>query len=221
MPNLNSSIKDSLFNISQNVDAFLNRIDIICFQDYVLYKTINRNLVINSLPLQRDISLINLLSQFTTRRITKGELDSFYLNTVSKRSFETNDYIVTFKDDEIRVYPQYFYFSSKLSLNKEFMNCIFYKSDDKDALFLPNEELIIRVSEEGDEIETKDKKVKVKELLNSMKIPYCFVVCSKSEIVGVFGKCFGGKNRISRSLICDNWQLLPRYDVICKTLLEC
>ena len=221
MPTLSSDIKESLFNISQNVEAFLNRIEIISFQDYVLYKTINRSLLINALPLQRDISLINLLSQFTSRRITKGELDSFYLNSITKRSFETNDYIVTFKDDVIRVYPPNFYFSTKLSLNKEFMNCIFCKSDGKDSLLLPNEDLIIRVSEEGDEIETKDKKVKVKELLSSMKIPYCFVVCSKSEIVGVFAKCFGGKNRISRRLICGNWQLLPRYDVICKTLLEC
>ena len=112
--------------------------------------------------------------------------------------YDTNDYIITCIESEIRIYPPKFYYSARLRVDDEFMGLKFIKSDSKDALVLPCDDFIIRVNEEGDEIETVKARTKVKDLLSAMKIPYCLVVCSKEGIVGVFAACFGGKNRISK-----------------------
>ena len=106
------------------------------------------------IEIEADITILNFISFYTQDRVSKRELESIKDNIKKKKAIETNDYIITCTDSEIRIYPPKFYYSARLRVNDEFMGLKFIKSDSKDALVLPCDDFIIRVNEEGDEIET-------------------------------------------------------------------
>ena len=219
-PALNDELKQSLVNISNNISTFLDRINILASSNKGFYRTLDRKAFLSLIEIEADITILNFISFYTQDRVSKRELESIKNNIKEKKAIETNDYIITCTDSEIRIYPPKFYYSARLRVDDEFMGLKFIKSDSKDALVLPCDDFIIRVNEEGDEIETVKARTKVKDLLSAMKIPYCLVVCSKEGIVGVFAACFGGKNRISKEFYLPNYEQHQRYDVISSTLLE-
>lgn len=220
IPSINSEIKQTLINISNNVSTFLERINTIKVIDKGFYKILDRNKFLSSIEIEADISILNLVSIFTQNRVSKREIEVIKEAVKNKRSYISNDFIICSTDDEIRIFPPKFYYSSKVKKDMSFMGLRLIKSNSKDALLLPNDDLFIRVNEELDEFEGINGRVKIKDLLSSMKIPYCLVVYSKDEIVGIFATCFGGKNRICKRFHNSDYQLFYRYDVISPTLLE-
>ena len=220
VPNLSDDIKQSLVNISNNVSIFLDRIDIIDICDKGYYKTLDRNKLLSSIEIKADIAILNLISAYTQNRVSKREIEEIKQAIKNKRSYIDNEFIICSTNEEVRVYPPKFYYSSKVKANMTFMNLALIKSNNREALLLPNEELVIRVNEEGDCLDSINGMVKVKDLLNSMKIPYCLVVSTKDEIIGIYASCFGGKNRICKKYFISDYQNFERYDVISSTLLE-
>ena len=220
IPTLNSEIKQTLVNISNNVSSFLDKINTLEVVNKGFYKTLDRKKLLEAIEIEADISILNLVSAFTQSRVSKREIEEIKEKIKNKRSYISNDFIILSTQDEIRIYPPKFYYSSKVKKNMSFMGLKLINSNSKDALLLPSVDLFIRVNEELDEFDSINGRVKVKDLLSSMKIPYCLVVYSKDEIVGVFATCFGGKNRICKKFHNSDYQLFNRYDVISSTLLE-
>ena len=117
--------------------------------------------------------------------------------------------------DEIRFYPQKYWFSARFTDHFASGPFRVIVSDAENALFLPVDgSLIIRMDESGDVLKTRGGNIKVSELISSMGVPYAPVVTDRGKPVAVFGACVGGVNRISSDLITSEWREGTCVDVI-------
>ncbi|MGN0906063.1 MAG: tRNA lysidine(34) synthetase TilS [Bullifex sp.] len=219
MPYLSDEVKLSLVNIADNVSAFVSETGVCEIYDMGLYVYVSSDSFFSASDLKRDITLLTVLSGYAERRISRGELGEIISHAGRKKSFYGREYIVTFFGDEIRFYPQKYWFSARFNDHLSSGPYRVTVSDAENALFLPLDgSLIIRMDESGDMLRTKGGNIKVSELLSSMGVPYAPVVTDRGKAVAVFASCLGGVNRISSDLINPQWRDETRVDVISASL---
>ena len=110
IPTLNSEIKQTLVNISNNVSSFLDKINTLEVVNKGFYKTLDRKKLLEAIEIEADISILNLVSAFTQSRVSKREIEEIKEKIKNKRSYISNDFIILSTQDEIRIYPPKFYY---------------------------------------------------------------------------------------------------------------
>ncbi len=219
MPYLSSDVKKSLVNIASNVDAFTSSLGMCSHVRKGIYVSLSRSELLFASELKRSITLLSLISCHTDRRISRGELDGIISSVMTGKDISGREYIVTVAGDEVRIYPQKYYFSARFTEDFHSGPFTAIRSDSVTALSLPSDgSLIIRMDESGDTLRTKGGSVKVSKLLSAMGVPYAPVVTLKGYPVAVFASSVGGVNRISADMLSSDWLSVPRFDVISSPL---
>ena len=125
-----------------------------------------------------------------------------------KRSFVCSRFYLRTENDEVRFFPPHV--NIVLDASKSFTwNNLSYLVDDPEcddktlridfsAISFP---LILRESREGDSIELKEGRKKIKDLEKEYRVPYCFILEDRISIVAVFCRLFGKRDRIAKRLL--------------------
>ena len=125
-----------------------------------------------------------------------------------KRSFVCSRFYLRTENDEVRFFPPHV--NIVLDASKSFTwNNLSYLVDDPEcddktlridfsAISFP---LILRESREGDSIELKEGRKKIKDLEKEYRVPYCFILEDRISIVAVFCRLFGKGDRIAKRLL--------------------
>ena len=125
-----------------------------------------------------------------------------------KRSFVCSRFYLRAENDEVRFFPPHV--NIVLDASKSFTwNNLSYLVDDPEcddktlridfsAISFP---LILRESREGDSIELKEGRKKIKDLEKEYRVPYCFILEDRISIVAVFCRLFGKRDRIAKRLL--------------------
>lgn len=125
-----------------------------------------------------------------------------------KRSFVCSRFYLRTENDEVRFFPPHV--NIVLDASKSFSwNNLSYLVDDPEcddktlridfsAISFP---LILRESREGDSIELKEGRKKIKDLEKEYRVPYCFILEDRISIVAVFCRLFGKRDRIAKRLL--------------------
>lgn len=125
-----------------------------------------------------------------------------------KRSFVCSRFYLRTENDEVRFFPPHV--NIVLDASKSFTwNNLSYLVDDSEcddktlridfsAISFP---LILRESREGDSIELKEGRKKIKDLEKEYRVPYCFILEDRISIVAVFCRLFGKRDRIAKRLL--------------------
>ncbi len=125
-----------------------------------------------------------------------------------KRSFVCSRFYLRTENDEVRFFPPHV--NIVMDASKSFTwNNLSYLVDDPEcddktlridfsAISFP---LILRESREGDSIELKEGRKKIKNLEKEYRVPYCFILEDRISIVAVFCRLFGKRDRIAKRLL--------------------
>lgn len=111
-----------------------------------------------------------------------------------------------FMKDKIRIYPAVWDFAVPYSGLSSFGPFLLSEEKEDERTLLIDESIIsasavVRSSRIGDVIELKDGRRKISELEKEYRIPSSIVLEDENGIVAVFGRIFGGRDRISRRFI--------------------
>ena len=117
-------------------------------------------------------------------------------------------FLVRTTDDVIRFYPRHLNIVFDGTKSFTWNNLCYEVSDeafdektliiDFSSLELP---LLLRESREGDVIELKEGRKKVRDLEKEYGVPYCFILEDRTSIVAVLARVFGKKDRLARRLL--------------------
>lgn len=125
-----------------------------------------------------------------------------------KSSFVCSRFYLRAENDEVRFFPPHV--NIVMDASKSFTwNNLSYLVDDPEcddktlridfsAISFP---LILRESREGDSIELKEGRKKIKDLEKEYRVPYCFILEDRISIVAVFCRLFGKRDRIAKRLL--------------------
>lgn len=219
MPYLGDEVRNRLSRIADNVAAFTKASGMCRLNEHGLYVSLSRKELLEATEIRRSITLLTVLSRHTERRVSRGELAEIVRAAERKTTYSGREYVVTVTIDEVRFYPQKYWFSARFTSSFRSGGFAAVRSDAMMALCLKCDgSLIIRMDEDGDVLRTKGGTVKVSKLLSSMCVPYAPVVCDREKPVAVFASCLGGVNRISSDLMTSDWMEKPRMDVIWSPL---
>ena len=125
-----------------------------------------------------------------------------------KRSFVCSRFYLRAENDEVRFFPPHVNIVMDASKSFTWNNLSYLVNDpecddktlriDFSAISFP---LILRESREGDSIELKEGRKKIKDLEKEYRVPYCFILEDRISIVAVFCRLFGKRDRIAKRLL--------------------
>lgn len=219
VPSLSAEARSLLVRIACNLQDLEARTEHLPVADHGTYLSIDRISFSSASRLARAQCLFSICQSFSSERISSGLLMRLCNALDSGRSLDERSFLFRCAGNEGRFYRPHFWFSvpfnsgSKLPCGLSLVEMM-----AKDALRIDQARLspgaFLRLSEDGDEILSCGRKVKVKDILSPSACPYAVVLQDRDGIKAVFGKAFGSVNRIADSMRTELWNTVPGLDVV-------
>ena len=191
----------SLLRISENLRLSEERDSVVKIEKGKLSLSLDRSEYLKAGPFGRNNALEEIYSYFEDDRMSESKkrlLEDVILNG-GKANFK--HFICISRRERVCFYRRIANFSCHLDEKLPY-GLKFEKCNDKKALsFDINEDMFLRLSEEGDTIKLVEGEKKVASLLSEYKLPYAVVVDSKDGIVALFSSFLGGRDRLRASYV--------------------
>ena len=191
-------------NITAINERFSHDIDI----SFSYFAEIDRNDFISSDDMAIDNAIFRVNAYFgNSERVSRS-----FIEKIKEKAMDGKGRILSasmniyFMKDKIRIYPPTWDFAVPYADLSSFGPFILSKNAEDERTLIIDESVIsdsavVRSSRLGDVIELKDGRKKVSELEKEYRIPSSIVLEDESGIIAVFGRVFGGRDRISRRFV--------------------
>lgn len=206
---LSQEQKDLITAITSNLSVFRGRLPVIPVSGNGLWCSIKLSEYVLANDLTRLETLYEVLGYLGLKgRVKREELEMVDRAIRSGKRRLESSFCFGVRAGRLCFYPQLPFFLYAFERLEDF-TCPFFsvsvsREGDSKSLRIDTGKLsppiLLRLSEEGDEIELKDGRKKIRSLEKEVSVPYSLVMEDRNGIRAVFMRFLGSKDRISASL---------------------
>jgi len=203
-PCISERERELIASICSNIFAFRNKESRKIDASFSYYVSFDRKSFLDAPPWMRDDIIFRANSYFDNKeRVSRAFIAEIYEKAKAGNGrILSKNMSIYFSKDSIKLFPSHWDFAFPFSSLKAGPFSIKRGPIDDKTLIIDlsrvSSNAVLRTSRELDEIELKEGKKKVSELLKEYKIPDCVVLEDESGIIALFGRCYGAKDRLSR-----------------------
>lgn len=207
VPYISDRERELIASICSNISSFRKKESKRIDASFSYYVSFDRTSFIDSSPWMRDEIIFRANSYFGNKeRVSRTFISEIYEKAKeAKGRILSKNMNIFISKDTLKIYPPLWDFAMPFSFSIAGPFTIKKEKHDDKTLFIDldrvSKNAILRTNRELDEIELKEGKKKVSELLKEYKIPNAIVLEDESGIIALFGKCYGAKDRLSKRFL--------------------